>query len=127
MGRLHFFGGMLTREHRAQLLLVAFTFTCYVTSGPTLALTATEKEKKWEDLQRAGTTALDSNEYWKAEPLLKSAVIEAGNFGENDLRLAKSLGELGRLYTVRGRFAEAEPYLEEELCVKERALGIGSG
>jgi tetratricopeptide (TPR) repeat protein len=83
--------------------------------------------KHWEQLQRDGTTALDSNEYWKAEPMLKQAVIQAGAFGENDVRLAKSLGTLGRLYTVRGRFDEAEPLLEEELCVRERALGRGNG
>jgi tetratricopeptide (TPR) repeat protein len=119
-------GKLFSRQHRTQLLLAAFAFTCAVTCAPVSAVSAAA-DKKWLDLQHAGTTALDSNEYWKAEPLLKSAVIEAGSFGQDDLRLAKSIGELGRLYTVRGRFTDAEPLLEEELCIKQRALGIGSG
>jgi tetratricopeptide (TPR) repeat protein len=77
----------------------------------------------WQDIQNRGTTALDSNEYWKAEPLLKKAIAMARTYGPNDLRLAKSLNEMGRLYTVRGRFAEAEPYLVESLYVTENALG----
>jgi tetratricopeptide (TPR) repeat protein len=93
---------------------------------PPLALAALPTDNGWEQTQKAGTLALDRNEYWIAEPTLKNAVIKAGAFGDNDMRLAKSLGELGRLYTVRGRFSEAEPYLEEELCVKEKALGLDS-
>src|SRR5262249_24556676 len=49
------------------------------------------------------------------------------SFGEGDLRFAKSLGELGRLYTIRGRFAEAEPMLEEELHNKELAMDKPNG
>ncbi len=77
----------------------------------------------WAKNLHDGTEALDSNKYWIAEPKLKQAVIQAGTFGFEDIRLAKSLGELGRLYTVRGRFDVAEPYLEEELGVKQQALG----
>jgi len=80
-------------------------------------------DKAWESVQKAGTDALDANQYWRAEPLLKEAVVKAGSFGFNDLRLSKSLGELGRLYSVRGRFKEAEPYLEEELRIKREVLG----
>jgi tetratricopeptide (TPR) repeat protein len=115
------------RPNWTNLLSAIIIASCFAASSPASAVTDTEKEKKWEQLQRSGTTALDSNEYWKAEPLLKSAVIQAGTFGEEDIRLAKSLGELGRLYAVRGRFNEAEPLYEEELCVKEKALGRGNG
>ena len=90
------------------------------------AWSASEADNGWEQTQKAGTLALDRNEYWIAEPTLKNAVIKAGAFGDSDMRLAKSLGELGRLYTIRGRYAEAAPYLEEELCVKEKALGLDS-
>lgn len=83
--------------------------------------------KHWEELQDKGTVALDANLYYLAEPTLKSAVVAAGAFGPSDMRLAKSLGELGRLYTVRGRFDLAEPFLEEELHVKELALGKDEG
>ncbi len=77
----------------------------------------------WEDLQQRGTLALDANQYWIAEPLLKKAMSKAEKTYPKDMHLAKSLAELGRLYTIRGRFSEAEIYLEEELGVKERVLG----
>jgi tetratricopeptide (TPR) repeat protein len=81
----------------------------------------------WDQTQKAGSEALDRNLYGVAEPLLKQAVIKGASFGEADLRLAKSLDELGRLYTVRGRFADAEPLLEEALHVKQMAIGKNSG
>jgi tetratricopeptide (TPR) repeat protein len=90
-------------------------------SLPALALS--EIEKRWDQTQKEGTNALDTNRYWLAEPLLKGAVIQAGSFGMHDLRLAKSMGELGRLYTVRGRFKDAEPFFEEELQIKRGVLG----
>jgi tetratricopeptide (TPR) repeat protein len=77
----------------------------------------------WADLQNRGTTALDRNEYWIAEPLLTQSMVQAERFKPKDIRLAKSLAELGRLYTIRGRFDEAEAYLEEELSVRESVLG----
>lgn len=73
----------------------------------------------WEQLQSAGETALRNCEYGNAERILKRAVVQARKFGPGDARFAKSSGELGRLLTIRGRFAEAEPFLEEELCLKD--------
>lgn len=96
-------------------------------AGTTAAWSASDGAKSWKEIQDAGTQALDTNRYWEAEPLLHQAVIKAGSFGAGDMRLAKSLGELGRLYTIRGRYADAEPYLEEELFVKETALGRDTG
>lgn len=84
-------------------------------------------QQNWSDLQNRATHALDTNRYWLAEPLLKEAVEQAKPFGDSDLRYAKALGELGRLYTIRGKFAEAEPFLEQEFAVKSRALGKGDG
>jgi tetratricopeptide (TPR) repeat protein len=86
-----------------------------------------DPDKSWEKLMNEGTTALDANEYWKAEPLLKRALNKANGIGHGGMDLAKSLGELGRLYAVRGRFSEAEPYFEEELSIKEKVLGEGCG
>jgi tetratricopeptide (TPR) repeat protein len=109
------------RKLRIQALSAALTV---LTVMPVSALS--EQPRNWLQLQRAGTDALDGNRYWIAEPTLKQALIEAGNFGMSDMRLAKSLGELGRLYTIRGRFDQAEPYLEEQLHVTQSALGIDS-
>lgn len=86
------------------------------------AVEKTELEKNWEKTLKAGVDALDTNKYWIAEPTLKQAVVEAGKFGAEDLRLAKSYSELGRFYTIRGRFADAEPLLEEELYIKQQTL-----
>jgi tetratricopeptide (TPR) repeat protein len=81
----------------------------------------------WEKLEQAGEKALWNNEYGNAERLFTQAVIKARTFNKGDSRLAKSSGQLGRLLTMRRRFAEAEPYLEEELKVKELAFGNGDG
>ncbi|SRR5579875_482055 len=81
---------------------------------------------EWEQLQKAGTEAFEAARYGDAERLLTRAVIKAGSFGESDIRFAKSLGELGRLYTVRARFTDAEPLLEEELRVREAVVGKDS-
>lgn len=83
-----------------------------------------DQRASWEQIENDGITARDANKYWIAEPLLKEAVVKAGAFGMSDIRLAKSFGELGRLYAVRGLFTEAEPYLEEELDVKRKALSM---
>jgi len=92
-------------------------------SEPLKGMTSSECEDTWKKLAQDGTLALDRNQYWIAEPLLTKAVVQAGHFGTADLRLAKSLGELGRLYTIRGRFVDAESYLEEKLFVEENVIG----
>lgn len=95
--------------------------------GSQAATAAAENEQSWSHLNRKGVEALDSNRYWLAEPLLKESVSKAELFGVQDIRLANSLGELGRLYTIRGRFSEAEPYLERELSMRELSLGKDEG
>ncbi len=94
---------------------------------PSPTLGANDSIKEWEVLQNSGTKAFEANEYGKAERLLKEAVAKARSLGSEELRLARSVGELGRLLTVRARFSEAEPYLEEELRLKERVIGSDSG
>ncbi|MBY0549425.1 MAG: tetratricopeptide repeat protein [Candidatus Obscuribacterales bacterium] len=91
------------------------------------AASSSTPESRWAEMQRRGTDALDSNRYWIAEPLLKKCVTEGEKFGCDNWRLATSLGELGRLYTIRSRFAEAEPLLERELYVKELSFGRSDG
>ncbi|MCW5824426.1 MAG: tetratricopeptide repeat protein [Cyanobacteria bacterium TGS_CYA1] len=78
---------------------------------------------EWEKVQCSGAKAFEAFEYGKAERLLKEAVNMAQEIGPGDIRIAKSPGDLGRLLEVRGRFDEAEPYLEQELYLKERAIG----
>ena len=84
-------------------------------------------EKQWGKTFNEGVTALDSNLYGKSEPLLKDAVDLSQRFGAGDARYPKSLGELGRLYTIRRRYAEAEPLFEQQLHFTEVQLGKNSG
>jgi tetratricopeptide (TPR) repeat protein len=94
------------------------------TSYPINSVSASSSTTEtWETIQRRGTNALDANKYWIAEPTLKQAMAQAELFNPKDIRLAKSLSELGRLYTIRGRFDEAECYLEEELSIMELVRG----
>ncbi len=92
------------------------------------ALTVSPAEfKSWEKVQKAGSEAFEYSEYGKAERLFKEAVEKARNIGPGDPRIAKSPGDLGRLLTVRARFTEAQPYLEEEFYLKYRAVGNDNG
>ncbi|MEZ4489557.1 MAG: tetratricopeptide repeat protein [Cyanobacteriota/Melainabacteria group bacterium] len=83
--------------------------------------------KEWKKVQDKGQKALDLCEYGKAERTLVKAVELARKLGTDDVQIAKSSGELGRLLTIRGRFSEAEPYLEEELAIKDVALADSDG
>ena len=102
-----------------QMLAAAtvLTFLFYGLVSPSFATPAPVDD--WKELQRRGIAALDANEYWLAEPLLNKALAQADKAHPKDIRLAKSLGELGRLYSIRGRFDEAEAYLEEQLSIEK--------
>lgn len=106
-------------------LVVLLSTILFLNSSAGMALASSDAS--WNELQHSATNALDANKYWLAEPLLKKSVTEAEKFGFGDLRLATSLSELGRLYTIRGRFSEAEPFLERELAVREMAIGKDDG
>lgn len=102
------------------LLIAVFISVCQPSWSA--AADRSAAQNSWAETLKSGSDAVDAGEYWKAEPLLKQAVIKAASFGENDLRLAKSLGELGRLNRIRCRFPEAEAYLEQELDIKRATL-----
>lgn len=114
------------RKHRLPMVAL-FSLACLVVQRSALAelpppiqmTTSTD----WRILHRDGTNALDAGQYYMAEPLLAQALYQAEKFGPKDLRLAKTLAELGRMYAIRGKIAEAEHFYERELDVKEKALG----
>ncbi len=93
---------------------------------PFATLAPAPEYSDWQTVQTQGANAFEAAEYGKAERLLREAVTKARSLGADDERLSKSPGDLGRLLTVRARFTEAEPYLEEELRIKERAWGFDS-
>lgn len=109
------------------------TGAAITTTSPTQAAvsdaskTSPAEFKSWQKVQRAGSEAFEYCQYGKAERLLKEAVEKARNIGPGDPRIAKSPGDLGRLLTVRARFSEAQPYLEEEFYLKYRAVGNENG
>ncbi len=106
-------------------LLAVISLSGPAISAPAIALA--ETPAAWSQLQTRGSAAFYLCQYGVAERLLKEAVAKARGFGPGDLRLAKSEDELGRLLTIRGRFSEAEPLLEESLRVKEVAVGNENG
>ncbi len=83
--------------------------------------------KEWLALQKKGKEHLTLSEYGKAERTLKKAVLKARKLNPHDNRISESAGDLGRLLTIRGRFSEAEPYLEEELAFKDIAMDGDAG
>jgi tetratricopeptide (TPR) repeat protein len=106
---------------KTRMIRAAIAACLIIGTAPAFGMSA--HDRRWDQTIKDGIQALDTNRYWLAEPLLKEAVIQAGTFGMHDLRLAQSMGELGRLYSVRGRFKDAEPYLEEQLQIKREVLG----
>lgn len=83
------------------------------------------RQEKWQKQYSGALEALRTGRYGDCERMIKQAVIDAAVFGEGDKRFADSLGEYGRLLTMRGRFSEAQPLLEEELHAREIYLGAG--
>lgn len=109
----------------AGLLAIIVSFPGLAVPSPTL--NTSEGLRDWEAVQNRGAKAFDANEYGNAERLLREAVTKARTLDAEDTRLSRSSGDLGRLLTVRARFSAAEPYLEEELRLKERILGPNNG
>ena len=76
----------------------------------------------WEELLAAAERAGDRGQVADAERLYLDAVKQAEGFGESDLRLARSLSELGLFYREQGRSREAAPILHRALSVTEKAV-----
>lgn len=106
-------------------LLAVIATSAQALAAPSIAIA--ETPDAWDQLQTRGSQAFYLCQYGIAERLLKQAVERARSFGPGDLRLSKSEDELGKLLTIRGRFAEAEPIFEESLRVKEKAIGNEDG
>jgi len=102
-------------------------FSLSITGAFAAPLPAIDPSTLWTEIQKTGVESVYTGAYGDGERLLKDAVRLSAKFGPADLRHAQSCGELGRLLTIRGRFAEAEPLLEQELRVKEAAMDRPSG
>lgn len=111
------------RSRKIRFTLLASVLVWLIASLTCAETALAYSEAEWDMLQRAAVNALDTNRYWLAEPMLKKSVKEAEKFGFDSWRLSTALHELGRYYTIRGRFKEAEPCFEKELQVREMTVG----
>jgi tetratricopeptide (TPR) repeat protein len=78
---------------------------------------------EWEKHTQTGADAFRENRFGEAERAFQASITEAKSFGENDLRMATSLTNLGVLYNSRGQFDKAEPLFEKAVSIKQKALG----
>src|SRR3954451_15606605 len=78
----------------------------------------------WEDLNLEGLRFQDQGSYRDAErAFLRARALAADRFGENNVSTAIILHNLAALYTVTGKYTEAEKSLKQTLIVLEDALG----
>lgn len=105
----------LTRRFAFFSTLIA-AYIC--SAGPAFAGAA-----EWEKFTQAGADAFRENRFGEAERQFQSSITEAKTFGENDLRMATSLTNLGVLYNSRGQFDKAEPLFERAVHIKQKTLG----
>src|SRR5262249_15697689 len=77
----------------------------------------------WSLLTSQGSEAFQQSNYGQAERLFKQALKEAEGFGQNDLRLATSLTNLGVLYQAHGQAVKAGPLFERTVAIQTKTLG----
>ncbi|MDB6125027.1 MAG: Tfp pilus assembly protein PilF [Pedosphaera sp.] len=85
-------------------------------SKPAASKSAVKAWKKSMDLGRA---AADAKRYPEARDYFTAAVAEAGDFGEQDSRLAESSAALGTTYYHLRNYSSAEPFLERAAQIYE--------
>lgn len=78
-------------------------------------------ESKWEQLYSAGKRANELGNLAEAEKLFCAALQEAEKFAHLELRLAKTLKSLGRVYENTGRQDDAKPLYKRFVEIMERA------
>ena len=74
-------------------------------------------DESWEDLQQKGRRQLDSWRLPEAHGLLTKAIAAARKFPAPDARLLESVGDLGRVCDMMGKYDEARTSLDEALAL----------
>ncbi len=77
----------------------------------------------WEKYMAAGQAAYQQGNNAEAEKQFSAALIEAEQFGPEDIRFGGTLNALGFIYHTQGKYAEAEPLLKRALAIAEKARG----
>ena len=84
---------------------------------------AEDGDADWRLRYETGWEALNQRDYDAAEQWLRASFETARPFPNNDLRKVASVGSLGWLRVVQGRYAAAEPLAEWALTVREKMQG----
>ena len=83
-----------------------------------------ELDLRAQYLLRSGAAALEAGAYPRAESALTDALhIQEKLLAPDQIDLAWSLNQLGRLYLSLHRYAEAEPLFSRALAIGERVVG----
>ncbi|HZT34537.1 MAG TPA: tetratricopeptide repeat protein [Nitrososphaera sp.] len=77
----------------------------------------------WEENVQAGEAAIKNHHVHKAEQALLLALKEAEAFGDDDVRLARTLDDLGKVFNHERRNKEAELYFKRSLAIREKKQG----
>ncbi|MEC4679461.1 MAG: tetratricopeptide repeat protein, partial [Nitrospirota bacterium] len=93
----------------------SFTLFCLTFFG------CSEPKEPWDLHTDQGTTLMEQGKFPEAEQELKSALLLAEQFGEQDPRLIQSLTNLAILYNAKGEPDEAEAFLQQTVAIHEKA------
>ena len=110
--------GRLAPGWRLLLLISAASCGCAAHPAP-----AADPSAAWQQSYDAGRAAYERADYPRAQKMFAAAVTAAERFGDDDLRLARSLNNLAAAYAAQGKYAEAEPLYQRALAILEKVLG----
>jgi tetratricopeptide (TPR) repeat protein len=80
-------------------------------------------ETRWESHNEAGRRLFSQGDYAAAEHEFVAAMREASSLGDDDLRLASSLGSLAQVKYLQKDIEQAEALFKRALSIRERHLG----
>ena len=80
-------------------------------------------ETRWESHNEAGRRLFSQGDYAAAEQEFVAAMREASSLGDDDLRLASSLGSLAQIKYLQKDIDQAEALFKRALAIRERHLG----
>lgn len=86
----------------------------------TVSTPAEASATMWKSYTDAADKARVEGKFGDATKLLESAVAEAKQFGDNDVRLANTLSSLGLVYVDQGKASTAEPLFRRALDIFEK-------
>jgi Tfp pilus assembly protein PilF len=77
----------------------------------------------WDVHIEAGLQAFHQRQYAEAEQQLQAALVVAADMPTDDPRVATTLLHLAILYHIQGKYAQAVPFYQHALMLREQTLG----